>query len=167
MKTNERILKITLAVVLVWAILLIAAARTKAEGRTYSAEDVDALCKCVWGEYRGPDTGQIAAVVWCVLNRVDSEAFPNDISAVIKQPWQFSGYAAGNPVEPRIERIVYDVLARWQAEEQCVGSIGRVLPAEYLFFCGNGRVNLYTTAYGSREYWDWALPSPYEEEENA
>ena len=167
MKTdkNERILRITLAVILLAAavLVLMGAGRASADGRTYTAEDVDVLCKCVWGEYRGNDDVQVAAVVWCVLNRVDDERFPNTIKEVVTAPYQFSGYSPTNPVDPRIQRIVLDVLARWQAEPSCCGSIGRVLPPEFVYFHGNGTVNLYRAEYWSRDYWDWQLPSPYEE----
>lgn len=132
-------------------------------GRTYTAEEADILARCVWGEYRGEDDVQVAAVAWCVLNRVDDARFGNTIKEVVTAPYQFSGYQPTNPLDPRIQRIVLDVLARWQAEPQCVGSIGRVLPEEYVYFTGNGKVNLYTTVYQGRDYWTWELPSPYED----
>ena len=161
-KTNDKILAITLVVVVVWAIILIVSARANADGRSYTSEEVDILCRCVWGEYRGEDTDQVAAVVWCILNRVDDPRFDNDIKSVVTAPYQFSGYSPANPIDPRIQRIVLDVLARWSIETQCVGSVGRVLPSEYVYFHGNGKVNLYRSEYWSREYWDWSWGSPYE-----
>ena len=64
----------------------------------------DALAKTVWGEARGCSKTQQAAVVWCVLNRVDSEApyFPDSIVEVVTQRGQFDGYDPDNPVEPDI-----------------------------------------------------------------
>ena len=153
--------KIT-AILLAVLVLICASSTARTDGRTYTAEDVDVLCKCVWGEYRGEDTDQVAAVVWCILNRVDDPRFDNTIREVVTAPWQFSGFSPTNPVDPRIQRIVLDVLARWSIECQCVGSVGRVLPSEYVYFHGNGRENLYRSEYWSREYWDWQLPSPYE-----
>ena len=161
-KTNERILKTTFIIVVIWAIVLVAAARVHGDGRSYTAEDVDILCRCVWGEYRGEDTDQVAAVVWCILNRVDDPRFDNTIKSVVTAPYQFSGYNPTNPVDPRIQRIVVDVLTRWVAEETVCGSIGRILPEEYVYFHGNGTVNLYRSEYWSRDYWTWELESPYE-----
>lgn len=163
---NDRILRALLAAILTMAVailLLACASPARGDSRTYTAEEADILCRCVWGEYRGEDDDQVAAVAWCVLNRVDDARFGNTITEVITAPWQFSGYQPTNPLDPRIQRIVYDVLARWQAEPQCCGSIGRVLPGEYVYFTGNGRVNLYRSEYNSREYWDWSWDSPYEE----
>lgn len=162
---NDKILRGATIAILVLALGILAlacATPTRADGRTYTAEEADILARCVWGEYRGEDTDQVAAVIWCVLNRVDDARFPNDIKSVITAPYQFSGYQPGNPIDPRIQRICYDVLARWQAETQCCGSIGRVLPPEYVYFHGNGRVNLYRAEYNSRDYWTWEWDSPYE-----
>lgn len=136
-----------------------------ADGRSYTAEEADMLARCAWGEYRGRDDVQVAAVAWCVLNRVDDPRFGNTIAEVITAPWQFSGYSPANPIDPRIYQICVDVLTRWQAEPTVCGSIGRVLPSEFVFFVGNGTVNLYSTAYQSREYWDWEWASPYGEKE--
>lgn len=57
-------------------------------------QDVEMLAKLIWGEARGvKTTTEKAAVVWCVLNRVDSAGFPNTIEKVVTQPRQFVGYA--------------------------------------------------------------------------
>ena len=47
-----------------------------AEYRGYTYEDADLIAKTVWGEARGCSVTQQAAVAWCILNRVDSAAFP-------------------------------------------------------------------------------------------
>ena len=162
---NDKILRTMTIAILVLALGILAlacATPVRGDGRTYTAEEAEMLCRCVWGEYRGSDDVQVAAVAWCILNRVDDDRFPNTIREVITAPWQFSGYSPTNPIDPRIQRICNDVLARWSIETQCVGSVGRVLPEEYVYFHGNGRVNLYRSEYNSREYWDWQLPSPYE-----
>lgn len=156
-------MKVRSAIILTLLALMLLGMNAGADnGRTYTAEEADLLARCVWGEYRGDDDVQVAAVAWCILNRVDDPRFPNTIKEVVTAPWQFSGYQPGNPIDPRIQRICYDVLARWQAEPSCCGSIGRVLPPEYVYFTGNGVVNLYRSEYWSRDYWTWELPSPYE-----
>ena len=53
-------------------------------------------------------------------------------------------------------------LARWMAEKECVGSVGRVLPKEYLYFTGDGAHNYFTTEWQGGQTWDWSLESPYE-----
>lgn len=120
------------------------------------------LAKTVWGEARGCSVMEQAAVVWCVLNRVD--AGYGDIITVATAPGAFVGYREGNPVDPDILKLVYDVLDRWWLESTNSGEVGRVLPPDYLWFHGDGEVNYFRNAYEGGETWDWSLPSPYGEE---
>ena len=103
-------------------------------------------------------------MVWCILNRVESPLFPNSIQGVVKQPYQFSGYSAHNPVDPAILALVYDVVSRWCIEPSCIADVGRILPKNYLFFAGNGIENRFTEHYASGPIWNWSLESPYETE---
>ena len=124
--------------------------------------EVELLARVVWGEARGCDKTQQAAVVWCVLNRVD--AGYGSIYEVVTAPGQFSGWNVHNPVITSMQEIVIDVLTRWNAEKVCIGDVGRVLPKEYIYFTGNGEVNLYRKDYNDYNHmWDWSLPNPYEE----
>lgn len=124
---------------------------------------VEALAKTVYGEARGCSKVEQAAVVWCVLNRVDAAGTGN-IMAVIVAPHQFQGYHSTNPVEPEIVELVKDVLTRWQIESDCVGSVGRVLPNDYLWFTGDDKHNYFRNDYHGTTFWDWSLPNPYEDE---
>lgn len=122
--------------------------------------DVIYLAKMAWGEARGCSTTEQAATMWCVLNRVDSEEFPDSVMEVVTQPGQFRAYSEENPVEEELYNLAYDVLMRWKA-----GGIGRVLPAEYLYFIGDDKNNYFYTDWGVFvDAWDWVLPSPYEGE---
>lgn len=121
---------------------------------------IEALAKTVYGEAGICSTVEQAAVVWCVLNRVD--AGMGDIMEVVTAPNQFEGYRATNPVEPEIAALVVDVLTRWQIEQTCIGSVGRVLPSDYLWFTGDGEHNYFRNDYNGSAYWDWSLPNPYE-----
>lgn len=129
----------------------------------WSEAEVIAAAKTVYGEsmITGSDK-EMAAVMWCILNRVDSPIYPDSIMEVITAPRQFHGYHEDNPVDEHIESLVRDVLNRWQAEKQGANHVGRVLPAEYLFFWGDGWNNHFTTEYLSDEEWDWSLPNPYD-----
>lgn len=128
--------------------------------------DREALARMVWGEARGCSITEQAAVVWCVLNRFDSEdpyyANCMTIYDIVTQPAQFVGYDPENPLDPDIQALVDDVLARWMAEKACVGDVGRVLPAEYLFFTGDGKTNTFRDAFEGGNAWKWTLDSPYE-----
>lgn len=138
------------------------------EQETNEQETIDMLAKTVWGEARGCSDTQKAAVVWCILNRVDSDRFPNDIKSVITQKNQFEGYNNSFPVEEEIVAIVKDVLWRYEYEKNgpFVGYSGRVLPKEYLFFRASGDgVNVFRTEYLAKDsvYWDWAWGTPYKD----
>jgi hypothetical protein len=125
--------------------------------------DVEMLAKLVWGEARGCTTTEQAAVIWTVLNRVDSEdpVFPDTIQEVVTQPWQFIGYDPNHPVEQDKVDLARDVLTRW-----LTGGEGRVLPKEYVFFHGDGIHNHFRIEYQHNgQYWDWSLDSPYEKRE--
>ena len=122
--------------------------------------DVEMLAKLVWGEARGCSTTEQAAVIWTVLNRVDSEdpVFPDTIQEVVTQPWQFIGYDPAYPVEQDKVDLARDVLTRW-----LTGGEGRVLPKEYVFFHGDGIHNHFRIEFEHNgQYWDWSLDSPYE-----
>ena len=129
------------------------------------AQDIsaaEALAKMVWGEARGCSTTEQAAAMWCVLNRVDNDLFPDDVLSVVSQPSQFHGYHPDNPVTPDLLDLAEDVLYRWGIEDACVGDVGRVLPEEYIYFWGDGYANHFTTEYGGGLTWDWRWESPYE-----
>ena len=137
--------------------------------KLYTDEDAIALAKTLWGEARGvkdngivSGTAQKAAVVWCVLNRYDA-GYEDSIFEVISAKDQFHGYRASYPVEDDLLELAYDVLERWNAEKHGETDVGRVLPAEYLWFGGDGEVNRFRDAYRGGTKWDWSLADPYAE----
>lgn len=136
---------------------------TEEEQKAYEQEIIDMLAKVVWGEARGCNDTQKAAVVWCILNRVDSDKFPNDIASVVTQKGQFDGWNENNPVDDKVVNVVMDVLWRYDYEKSGidVGYSGRVLPKEYLFFGANSGVNVYRTGYTTKDYWDWSWGTVY------
>ena len=124
--------------------------------------DADMLAKLVWGEARGCSKTEQAAVVWCVLNRVDAGYADGTIRGVITARSQFTGYRKSNPITPTQREIAVDVLTRWYREKNGETDVGRVLPKEYLYFSGDGIRNIFRTQYKGGTRWNWSLPSPYE-----
>lgn len=127
--------------------------------------EVKMLAQMLWGEARGilSDTEK-AACVWSVLNRVDDEtgAWPDTIAGVLTQKHQFIGYSPDHPASDALKALAEDVLARWHQEKTEGGNVGRVLPANYFFFTGDGQRNHFRAEYQDTTNWDWSLPSPYE-----
>ena len=107
--------------------------------------------RAVWGEAGGiQDYTQRAAVVWCACNRAD--AWDMEIGEVLTVD-QFHGLAIKGEVPAEHVELARDVLARWTLEAEGWQSVGRVLPSRFLYFEGNGVVNLFSTEYGGGEYW--------------
>lgn len=128
------------------------------------AEEAEYIAKTLYGEARGCSTTEQAAVVWCILNRVDDESglWPDDIIGVVTQEHQFIGYSPENPVLPELYDLALDVLGRWQLEKGGETGVGRVLPADYCYFQGDGRHNYFRQEFAGSPAWDWGLETPYE-----
>lgn len=125
-------------------------------------EEITMLAKLIWGEARGVQSvTQRAAVIWCVLNRVDASEFPDTIAEVVLQKKQFVGYAESFPATDENVEIVEDVISRWNAEKVCTAESGRVLPSDYKWFTGDGQSNYFTNGWPSGDTWDWSMDSPY------
>lgn len=134
---------------------------TATPDKPWTDEEAEVLAKMLWGEARGiPSDTQKAAVIWCVLNRVDKGY--GTVIEVTTAPGQFIGYRPGNPVDDRLLALCEDVLSRWHKENAGAIGVGRVLPEDYLWFSGDGEVNHFRDAYRGGARWDWSLPSPYE-----
>lgn len=118
------------------------------------------LANVTWGEARGCSVTEQAAVMWCVLNRVDSPLYPDTVGEVVTQRSQFNGYSESNPITQELLQLANSVLTYWSEGDDS----GRVLPKEYMYFIGDGEHNHFYTEWASNaKAWDWSLPSPYEE----
>ena len=112
----------------------------------YTQDDVIAVAKMLYGESRGCSIDNQQKAVWCVLNRVDADGFPDTIIGVLSQPNQFHGYSTAFPVWDELTAVAEDVLTRWSLEKQGV-AVNRELPKSYLYFTGTGRENIFREAY--------------------
>ena len=128
--------------------------------------DAEALAKMLWGEARGVrSTTEKAACVWVVLNRVDDPRWPSDVTEVLSQKYQFGGYSSDNPVDDGLYALAIDVLARHEAEKNGDTNAGRVIPADYFFWCGDSRAehNWFWQEFETRDYYQWTMETPYED----
>lgn len=106
--------------------------------------DVEMLAKLIWGEARSvPTQSEKAAVVWCVLNRVDDPRWPDTVSEVVLQQGQFYGYSPDYPVTEEHEKIAFKVLQSWLSGDDTT----RVLPRQYVFFTGDGEHNWFRSEF--------------------
>lgn len=120
------------------------------------------IAKVVWAEARGCSKTEQAAVIWCILNRVDSDIrdMPDDIISVVTAPNQFA-YRDSSPITDELYELAKDVISRWEREKNGETNVGRVLPKEYLWFHGDGTNNHFRDAFKGGNRWDWSLESPY------
>ncbi len=109
------------------------------------AADVALISRTMWGEARGCPRVEREAVAWTILNRVESDRFPDSVQAVVTAPDQFAGYSPRFPADPFREEAK-TVLIRRHAGE-------RDLPEDILYFTGDGRRNYFTNTYGGSDYY--------------
>ena len=112
----------------------------------FTDADVVAVAKMLYGESRGCTVDNQQKAVWCVLNRVDDERYPDSIIAVLSQSGQFHGYSPNHPVWDELTAVAEDVLTRWSLEKQGV-AVNRELPKSFLYFTGTGQENIFREAY--------------------
>lgn len=122
--------------------------------------EVELIGRTIWGEAGGVQSkAERAAVAWCILNRVD--AYGKSIEDVVTAYKQFHGYRPKGDCPQEHLELAADVLVRWYAEKCGAANVGRTLPADYLYFVGDGRHNHFSVEYESGDFWDWSLPNPY------
>lgn len=128
--------------------------------------DAIILAKVTYGEARGVSSvTEQACIAWTILNRVDSPQFGSTISAVASAPHQFA-YNCNAPTVDDYGRdllaLARDIICRWQLEKRGVDEVGRVLPADYFYYGGDGTHNYFRKTFQLGEVWHYELPTPYE-----
>lgn len=135
---------------------------------TYDADtetEAIMLAKLIRGEARGiwSQTEQ-ACIVWTVLNRVDAGMY-SSVYAAITAPYQFaynSGASTYDDYGRDLTALARDVLYRWKLERSGQTDVGRVLPAGYCWYSGDGRHNYFRASYYGQGSLYFGLTSPYE-----
>lgn len=103
-----------------------------------------------WGEYSGSDYAQRTVPIWCACNRADAWGLTLD---EVMHSDAFHGLLTEREVPAEWYDLARETLARWELEKLGYIDVGRTLPSEYLYFSGNGVVNVYRTEYiGGVEY---------------
>ncbi len=112
----------------------------------FTEADVNAMAQMLYGEARGCSLENQQQAVWCVLNRVDNDAFPDSIIGVLSQSGQFHGYSSSFPVWQSLKATAKEVMTRWSLEKQGV-DVERELPSAYLWFSGYNGNNVFRSVY--------------------
>lgn len=131
----------------------------------YTDQDALMLAKVTYCESRGiASKTELACVMWTILNRYDA-GYSNSILSVILAPNQFAYRSSAPTVNDYgvdLLALAYDVLNRWNMEKNGETDVGRVLPANYLWYSGNGKHNNFRNQFRGGSYWNYSLPSPYD-----
>lgn len=126
----------------------------------FTEEDVVMMAKILAVECPSvPSVMEQACVAWTICNRVD--AGYGTLSQVMTAPNQFAYYAS-TEATPELLALAEDVLTRWSREKSGHQDVGRVLPAGFLWFSGDGQHNYFRNQYQGGDVWDYSLPNPYE-----
>lgn len=129
----------------------------------FTEKDVIAVAKVLYRECRGvKSVTEQACVAWTICNRVDTGLGGDTFLEVVSYPNAFA-YEYNTPVDDDLYELALDVLTRWNLEKNGQTDVGRVLPADYEYFYGDGTHNHFRNAYsGNYDIWDYSLESPYE-----
>ena len=76
-------------------------------------KEAEYISKVVYGTARNHSVNDQKAVVWCILNRVESAGYPDTVQGVCEQPKQWMGYSEDNPVMESIYDMVLEILKSW------------------------------------------------------
>lgn len=122
-----------------------------------SERDIIILAKLMYGECRGiSDNNMKAAVCWVALNRLDHSGYGNTLEDVVIRSGHFSGYKESNPVWDNLYELAKDVMYNYYWEKAGWQGSWRVIPEDYLWFHGNGEINIFRNAYRGGQVWDWS-----------
>lgn len=94
-------------------------------------DEAELIAKVLYGAvlYRSEEVQE--AMVWLILNRVDSPLYPSTIKDVVLQPSQWQGFSEDNPVLQSLYDLASDVIAAWEN-----GGV-RPIPQDCLFLVIN------------------------------
>lgn len=129
-------------------------------------EEIEMMAQVLHHKARGVDSEmERAAVIWCILNRVQSPLYEDTVKDVLVHENQFSAYDPELEVRSSLCRLVEDVVERWHREMKGEGNVGRVLPEEYLYFRADEHYehNEFFIKPNGADPWDWSLFNPYED----
>lgn len=75
--------------------------------------EAEYIAKVIYGTARSHVDADKKAVIWCILNRVEHYAHPNDVAGVCEQPKQWMGYSNDNPVLDENYELALNELKTW------------------------------------------------------
>ena len=93
----------------------IAAEQAKAEAAAEAHRlDCEAVARVLYGTALHHSEDAQRAVVWCIINRVESSLYPDSIQEVCSQESQWMGYSPENPIISLLYDVADEVISGWE-----------------------------------------------------
>ena len=90
-------------------------------------EEAEYVAKVLYGTALDNSSKGKELVVWCIINRVENEKYPNTVKEVCQQKDQWMGYSDTNPVMQDLYDTAYNVLSKWHEDNY------RTVSPDYIF----------------------------------
>lgn len=92
-------------------------------------QEIDTLARTIWGEARGEGIAGMSAVASVIMNRAaDPKRWGNNVTAVTKQPLQFSAWNKNDPNYALMQKVTDTDTAFKQAKEIARKALNDELP---------------------------------------
>ena len=75
--------------------------------------EAESIAKVLYGTARANSKQDQRTVVWCILNRVDHNSYPDTVQSVCEQSSQWIGYSSDNPILEELYDIAINELKIW------------------------------------------------------
>ena len=114
--------------------------------------EAEYIAKVIYGTARNHSDNDKKAVVWCILNRVEHYAHPNNVAEVCEQPKQWMGYSSNNPVLTDNYDLALAELKIWHGEGH------RPISNEYIYLSwSSSEIMLRDTFEETRDTHYWRM----------
>lgn len=113
-------------------------------------EEAEAVAKVLYGTARGNTETDQRAVVWCIINRCESDRYPDTIQGVCSQEKQWMGYSDSNPIVRDLYDVAYEELTTWHEGGY------RMIAPDFLFLSWSSKEIVLRTQFeenGATRYW--------------
>ena len=78
-------------------------------------QEAEYIARVLYGNARNNSERDQRTLVWCILNRVDSPAYPNTVKEVCQQAKQWMGYSDDNPILNNLYEVAKKELETWHS----------------------------------------------------
>lgn len=107
---------------------MIASEQAKAQEALAAARaEREAVARVLYGTALHHSADAQRAVVWCIINRVESSLYPDTVEAVCEQESQWMGYSPENPIISSLYDVADEVISGWEQGGY------RAISPDYLF----------------------------------